>query len=283
MTTIVTHTSPDLDAITGVWLLQRYGGLGDAAVAFVNTGSPDPDVLAAAAAVVDTGRCYDPGRLRFDHHHDPALPSAATLVWEALDSAGRPVAHLRPLVEVVNAHDLGQQSPEAAMSRAQGLHAIYAGGRPEGDDAGSLAWGYQLLDALDTTERRRAEGRALLDRHTAYRSGDGLLVALRDAPPTATAAAFERGARLVVFSNYAANTIGVQRAMEWQQPHVGDLVALAETSLDTPDAVAAELASWYRHPAGFFAGRGTSKAPSSTPIGVDVTAVARALDARYER
>lgn len=49
---IVTHTSPDWDAIGSVWLLQRYGGLGAQPVAFVNTGAPDVALLAEAVALV---------------------------------------------------------------------------------------------------------------------------------------------------------------------------------------------------------------------------------------
>ena len=44
---IATHTSPDWDAITSCWLLQRFGGMADADVVFVNTGAPDPTPLTA--------------------------------------------------------------------------------------------------------------------------------------------------------------------------------------------------------------------------------------------
>lgn len=281
---IVIHVAPDLDCITGAWLLQRYGGLAENPVIFVNTGSPDASLLRSARAVVDTGRDYHPESLRFDHHQDPGLPCAAALVYRWIKDKGADVEHLRHLLNVVDAHDRGMPYPDTNHSRAMGLHAIYGAGRPEGDDAGSLAWGYQLLDALDKAARDREEGRRLLDQHTVYRSGDGLLVALRDAPRAATSAAFERGARLVVFADYATNAIGVQRAQEWALPHVGELV---ETVLHTSDTVGpithAELERWFRHPAGFFAGRGTAKAPSTEPIVVDVAEVARELDAWYQR
>src|SRR3972149_4062797 len=53
---IVSHVSPDWDAITSLWLLQRFGGFATAAIELVNTGKPDPEILAGAAVVVDTGR-----------------------------------------------------------------------------------------------------------------------------------------------------------------------------------------------------------------------------------
>ena len=51
---IITHVSPDLDALVSVWLLKRYDGMDEASIEFVNTGNPDPDLLAKAEAVVDT-------------------------------------------------------------------------------------------------------------------------------------------------------------------------------------------------------------------------------------
>lgn len=280
---IVIHVAPDLDCITGAWLLQRYGGLAENPIVFVNTGSPDASLLKSARAVVDTGRDYHPESLRFDHHQDPTLPSAAQLVYNWVCAQNPAAEHLWHIVETVDAHDRGLPHPSASHSRGMGLHAIYGASRPD-DDAGSLAWGYQLLDALDKAERTRVEGRKLLDAHTVYRSGDGLVVALRDAPQATSAAAFARGARLVVFADYAKNAIGCQRAQEWADPHVG---ALVDTVLHTSDTVGplthAELARWFRHPAGFFAGRGTAKAPSTDLIAVDVAEIAQELDRWYQR
>jgi hypothetical protein len=117
----------------------------------------------------------------------------------------------------------------------------------------------------------------------AYLSGDGLLMALRDAPPAASAAAFERGARLVVFSDYSKNKIDICRAYEWTTPHVGDLVQTVTSAIHAAPEIVAELDTWYQHPVGFFAGRGSEKAPSDRPILVDVADVARALDIWWAR
>ena len=39
---LVTHTSPDWDAIGYLWLMRRWGGAERAEIRFVNTGNPDP-------------------------------------------------------------------------------------------------------------------------------------------------------------------------------------------------------------------------------------------------
>jgi hypothetical protein len=44
-----------------------------------------------------------------------------------------------------------------------------------------------------------------------------------------------------------------------------------------------ELARWYLHEAGFFAGRGTAKAPDPTPLTADFVALCRVLDAAWLR
>lgn len=295
---IVTHTHPDMDAVCCAWLLQRYGGFDDAAVRFVNTGAPDADTLAGAAAVVDTGREYDPARWRFDHHQLPGHAAnetcAALQVYNHLTSGGdilHPLFWLDKLVALVWAGDTGRTTDGADWSRLVGLHAIYSGGAATGD-ADRLAWGYALLDSIAATLKARDAAGTTLARHTVYTSRDGLIVALKDAPPHATRAAHEAGARLVVFQSNAptpdggtTHSIGIMRGGEHQEPHVGQLIlAVMESTIGGAErAMYAELASWYRHEAGFFAGRGTAKAPRPDPVLVDVAEVAALIDSVWVR
>ena len=309
--TIVTHVSPDWDAITSVWLLQRYGGFESAGVVFVNTGSPDPAALAAATAVADTGKVFDPSALRFDHHQLPGKAAsetcAALQVWEWLQAPqpeplpanswrnGRSVVsvcisplpdatrHLEPLVRLVYDGDTGK--PGAKQSRELGIHALLSAQKAARwlGDHGLLAFGFDLLDMLASQLLAQADARASLAEHTVYTSQDGLVVALYNAPPAATFAAQEAGARLVVFADYAKNAIGIMRGGEGADVHAGELVARAETFSWSSAALRAELATWFRHEAGFFAGRGTAKAPSATPILVSLVDVACAIDTAWVR
>jgi hypothetical protein len=291
---IVTHTSPDWDAIGAVWLLKRYGGLADHDVAFVNTGNPDPALLAEAAAVVDTGREYDPARLRFDHHQWARLDTcAAWLVFEHLAPNGE-LVHLAPLNALILQGDTGGRAYGAEWSRLTGIHALLsirkAGREP---DAALLAWGLSILDDLDAHLRAHYTARATLEQYTVYRSADGLVRGLRGAPQGATFAAYDDGARLVLFTSESEGTVsvGVMRGGESQEPHTGHLVngllndGEAEASWaprwDTPEY--AEMARWFRHPAGFFAGRGTAKAPDPTPLTADFTELCRYLDEAWKR
>lgn len=293
---IVTHTSPDWDAIGAVWLLQRYGGMEGHEVAFVNTGNPDPAVLADAAAVVDTGREYDPARLRFDHHQFPGRAanddSAALLVYADVVNPKGEYFYIEPLVMLIFQGDTGK--PEANPSRMLGMHALLSARklRKESDTA-LLEWGCAVLDDLAAHLKARYEARATLEQYTVYRSPDGLVRGLLGAPQGATFAAFEEGARLVLFASESDGSVacGVMRGGEGQEPDCGALVrgllndGEAEASWaprwDTPEY--AELARWFLHPAGFFAGRGTAKAPDPTPLTAYFADLCRLIDGAWKR
>lgn len=293
MTTIVTHVAPDWDAIGGVWLLKRYGGLENADVVFVNTGNPDPAALEVASAVVDTGRLYDPSRLCFDHHHligAAANETCATLQVAQYLVLARPDMDFNPiwtLIDLIYAGDTGK--PAANESRQRGIHALLSNKKRQGADSYALlAYGFDLIDNLAQSLISQDEALKSLALHTVYRSEDGLVVALRDAPHGATFAAHENGARLVVFANYEKNAIGVMRGGEGSDVHAGGLVSSLLNDYDCGlDDISAdlfgELCTWYRHQAGFFAGRGTDKAPSDKPILVDLADVARAIDKAWSR
>lgn len=281
---IITHTSPDWDAIASCWLFQRFGGLGEMPVAFVNTGAPDTDLLSRAAAVVDTGRVYDPARLRFDHHQDAAPDSAATRVAAHLHTS----IWLAPLVALVHHGDCGSPRAGADWSRQVGIHAALSGAKARGlDDAALLAYGYQLLDDIAAHLKAQADARVMLDAVTVWRSEDGLVWAIKDGGPQVTRAAGELGARLVVYGYVHADAspprygLGCWRCggAEVTVPHVGNLVAAAlDIAHDQePPAMEAELARWFCHPVGFFAGWGTDKAPRIEVPAVDVADIARLL------
>lgn len=286
---IVTHVSPDIDAIASCWLLQRFGGLDDEAIAFVNTGSPDPAILAEAQSVVDTGRVYDPKRLRFDHHHLPGVLAneqcAAAMVYDALCEVRSDLGYLAPLVALVNSGDTGRQDNGADWSRSLGIHALLSAQKARRlSDADLLAFGYSLLDLLAERLQGRQEAARALETAMVYRSADGLVWALDGAPQGATWAAFEAGARLVVFHSPGEETtaVGVQRAGEWQEPHCGTLV-LAAMERPTDAETRAELATWFRHNAGFFSGRGTAKAPDPRPLAASFVGLAQAIDEAWRR
>jgi hypothetical protein len=80
--TLVTHISPDLDAATSVWLIQKYlPGWADAELAFVPTGSTlngmEPDIDPEIIHV-------DTGMGKFDHHQFKEKLSASLIIFKYL-------------------------------------------------------------------------------------------------------------------------------------------------------------------------------------------------------
>jgi len=293
---IVTHTNPDFDAICGVWLLKRFGGLENETVEFVNTGNPDAEKLQKADAVVDTGRRLDSINRRFDHHHLPGQDAnntcAAMQVYQSLKHFAE-IAHLEPLVNLIFAGDTGRG--EANASRELGLHAILSGCKawfseqnPDVrlSDEAILAYGFGLLDVLEVRLRKQAKARAELKEKVIYKSGDGLVWAIRHGSQGSTFAAYDEGARVVVFEGQPIEVdggttypIGIMRAGEWTEPNVGKLAERVAVSKSFAD----EIGKWFKHPAGFFAGRGTAKAPVFEPVKIDIAALAEAIDATWLR
>lgn len=303
---IITHTNPDLDAITGVWLLKKFGGLKNEPVLFVNTGNPDPDKLAQAVAVVDTGRTLDIDGLRFDHHHLPGQAAndtcAAKQVYDYLLENNPDLEYLSPLINLVFAGDTGRS--EANASRELGLHAILSGYKawfseqnPDtrlADDV-ILAYGFGLLDVLEVRLRHQAEAKAELEEKVVYKSDDGLVWAIKYGSTGSTFAAYDAGARVVLFEGEPLEVeggttypIGIMRAGEWQEPHVGKLAedvqreAFNYHDVDVNN-IGFELETWFKHPAGFFAGRGTAKAPVFEPGQIDLAMLAKLVDVYWVR
>jgi hypothetical protein len=226
---IITHTNPDLDAITGVWLLQRFGGMELERVKFVNTGNPDNELLAKARAVVDTGKVYDAKQLRFDHHQligkNATNTCAANQVYWHLWSLE--IEYLKPLIDLVFYGDTG--NPKANPSRELGLHAILSGWKAWNSERGGealtdraiLYYGFTLLDFLEVRLRKQAGAKAELEEKVVYKSKDGLVWAIKHGSQGSTFAAYEEGARVVLFEGEPIDTpngitypIGIMRAGE---------------------------------------------------------------------
>lgn len=311
MAIIVIHTNPDFDCITGAWLLRRFvPGFEEAIIEFVNTGNPDQVILSRADAVIDTGKIYDPSDFRFDHHQLPGQASsdtcAAAQVFNYLVGKGGDLAYLQPLIDMIFCGDTGRKDSGADWSRLTGIHALLSGLKAICKerlatehsfqtwtfDEHIFADGCKILDALETHLRHRYQAKLELDSKVVYKSSDNLLWAIRHGSAGSTFAAFEEGARLVVWEGEPLEVkggisypIGVNRAPEWNWPHCGELIDGLISALDPElsGEIIQELSSWFKHPAGFFAGRGTAKAPVFKPVEIDLERMTRHLDIQWQR
>lgn len=107
MKTIVTHLSPDLDAIASTWLIKKYlSGWDDAEIRLVPAGTTLNDELPDSK---DGVIHVDTGLGKFDHHQTNDYTSATKLVYKYLDGRGlieeKDIKALEKIVEYVNSTD----------------------------------------------------------------------------------------------------------------------------------------------------------------------------------
>lgn len=292
--TSVTHTSPDLDAIGYLWLLKRYIPVFvDAEIKLMPFSQIDQKILIAADSVGDMGGEYDPLDWRFDHHHLPGAESTDTcatkMLWKYLLYLEIDVVHLKPLVEVIHAGDLAKTDP-------CGIHVAFWGARLRKNqvtgqrltDIEMIAIGFELLDRVAAWLKHKAEKQVELDEKTIWKSDDNLVCAIQNGSASLSFAAYEEGARIVVFEGEPFETkegtsypMGVSRAPGWNEPHLGDLVSLA-TPFPT-FAMQQEFDLWFKHNGGFFAGRGSSKAPCYKKPQVKLIELAQIINKMWKR
>jgi hypothetical protein len=283
MITVATHVHPDWDAIAAAWMVGQWKQQ-PITVVFVNAGEHGHSV---ADYTVDTGGGA------FDHHHLPNNTTSATeLVYHAatVGSTGTDLEHLAPLVALITAADLGKDEHGAKESRALGIHALLSAQHALGtDDATICRMGFGVLDRLAAHLRRDYEARRdaeqwIKDRFNAL--GRSIAVFYPNAPRGLTQICYEMGYDVVFFeSTYQQErqtryTRGMSRK-EGSAIHCGDMVArfLHRPGCDLGCMCGActELAAWYVHPSGFFAGISEKGGGTDQPLAVPLQDIARAI------
>ena len=107
MKTIVTHLSPDLDAIASVWLIKKYlPDWNGAQIKFVPSGTTLDDQLPDSDKNIIH---VDTGLGKFDHHQTNDYTSATKLVYKYLVGRDfveeKEIKPLEKIVEYVNSTD----------------------------------------------------------------------------------------------------------------------------------------------------------------------------------
>ena len=141
------HTEPDVDAITGFWLLKKLGekkfpGIAMATIKLVPTGGDLPGGLTAYELEERGIICVDTGGGRFDHHPQEEHPEecAATLVAKYLEVDDDPA--LDQILRFVANHDLkGSAHPFDVGSICKMYYSVH----PD-NPAKVIGW---VIDALE--------------------------------------------------------------------------------------------------------------------------------------
>jgi len=204
MKTIVTHLSPDLDAIASVWLIKKYlPNWNDAEVKFVPSGttldnqSPDSD---KDVIHVDTGLG------KFDHHQTNDYTSATKLVYKYLMGRDyideKEIKPLEKIIEYVNSTDhfaeVFYSDPEAdrydfmIRQLVDGLKVINS------DEAKLMEIIFLLLESALIVFKNKVNAEEEINRGFVFKSYLGRSLALESKNEEAVKLALKKGFTLVI-------------------------------------------------------------------------------------
>jgi len=204
MKTIVTHLSPDLDAIASVWLIKKYlPNWNDAQVKFVPSGttldnqSPDSD---KDVIHVDTGLG------KFDHHQTNDYTSATKLVYKYLIGRDyieeKEIKPLEKIIEYVNSTDhfaeVFYSDPEAdrydfmIRQLVDGLKVINR------DEAKLMEIIFLLLESALIVFKNKVNAEEEINRGFVFKSYLGRSLALESKNEEAVKLALKKGFTLVI-------------------------------------------------------------------------------------
>ncbi|OGY18249.1 MAG: hypothetical protein A2900_04860 [Candidatus Chisholmbacteria bacterium RIFCSPLOWO2_01_FULL_50_28] len=259
---IVTHLNPDLDAITSVWLLTRFGGkdFADASVQFVPAGERLPEEDANTVHV-------DTGLGEFDHHQNDkrrAKTCSAKLIYEWLERKGRVSGNdaLRRLVDVVNEIDHFKHChwPEADNDRYEFfLEEVLAGlktGSYVRSDNELLLMGMRLLDGVLVSFRHKVAAEEELSKGIVFDAKIGKILVLETGNDTVMKLALKKGYALSVRRDPKRGAIRIKA-----DPTAEIDLTPVYDALRRKDAEA----TWYLHPSRHMILNGSTRNPKMRP------------------
>lgn len=245
---IVGHLHPDLDCITAIWILCRWGNMGDAELRFVSAGTTlDDRPVDGDPLVVHV----DTGGGRFDHHHtnDHAL-SASELVRRAIAPHDAALARIVQYVTDIDHAYVDLSTIFNINDLIGGYHQRF----PDQPERVVAAMS-ENFDAWHAHEERQNRLKDAFRRRIEFDTPWGLGIAMESDDGGSSRLAFGSGAVLYVYRDKRGHTGISARARSDVDltPVFYDLRRL------DPDA------DWYLHPSKRLLLCGTEKAPARTP------------------
>ena len=261
-TTIVGHLAPDLDCLTAIWILIRFGGAVDAVLEFVPSGETfehrqvdiDPRIVH-----VDTGGG------RYDHHQRKAQHlCAAELARRAI--APKDAALERMVRQVCQ---LDTATAPASQQSFFNINALIAGynllypTRPH-HVANAM---FPNLDAWHEHESRQMRLEAAFARRLEFDTPWGLGIAMESEDGGSSKLAYGRGAVLYAYRD-RHGWMGIAA-----QARSNVDLALIYQDLQSVD----QEADWYLHPNHRLLLCGTAKAPPRVPSHLTLPELVRVI------
>jgi hypothetical protein len=219
--TIVTHLSPDLDALGAVWLLKKFAPeFAEAEVGFVPIG----DFWNQVKVDSDPNVFYvDVGLGRFDHHQRPEKTCAAKLVWEWLIGKKKSLRKDEALVRLVDLiceiDHFGEYFwPESADDRydlgpvtlIQGLKYLNK------SDQELIEFGSTFLDAIYVSLRNKVKAEEELSQGEEFKTRWGKAIALETRNDAILKLGLKLGYKVVARKDSKTGQVRIKSAPEKQ-------------------------------------------------------------------
>jgi hypothetical protein len=261
-TTIVGHLAPDLDCLTAIWILNRFGGTKDAELAFVPAGETfegrpadsDPHVIH-----VDTGGG------RYDHHQRQSRHlCAAELVRRAVAPNDPALERMvRQVCQIDNATaPAGEQGFFNISSLIAGYNLLFPN-RPH-----HVAFAmFPNLDAWLEHEARQLRLEAAFARRLEFETPWGLGIAMESDDGGSSKLAYRHGAVLYAYRD-GRGWMGIAA----QARSDVDLMPVFQDLREIDQG-----ADWYLHPNHRLLLCGTAKAPPRVPSRLTLPQLVRVI------
>jgi hypothetical protein len=270
-TTIVGHLAPDLDCLTAIWILIRFGGAADADLAFVPAG----ETLGGQEADSDPGIIHvDTGGGRYDHHRRRSCHlCAAELVRRAL--APNDAALERMVRQVCQLDSATAPAGEQGFFNITSLIAGYNLLFPNRPHHVAFAM-FPNLDAWLEHEARQLRLEAAFARRMEFETPWGLGIAMESDDGGSSRLAYGRGAVLYAYRD-GRGWMGIAAQA---RSNVDLMPVYEDLRLIDQDA------DWYLHPNHRLLLCGTAKAPPRVPSRLTLPELVRVIQGEalfYER
>lgn len=274
MKTIVTHRSPDVDAITSIWLIRRY--LPDwehAKTEFVDAGetlhSMDPDSDEDIIHV-------DTGFGRFDHHATSDHTCASRLVLEFLIEKKYVYTNHRMvldrLIDVVT--DLDHFREGTIEGAGDDFYEFYITNILYGfrsmtsDDTEMVHFGSQMVEAAFFSLQQKMRAEKEIELGLIFKSPWGRSIALETTNTHPCWVALKAGFQLVVMKHVKKGNVRIMKL-----PDIGDTFEELYETLVKKDPAA----TWFYHSSGSMIINGSGIRPDVVPSKLSLRQVVNLL------
>lgn len=273
---VVTHLSPDFDAIPAIWLLKRFHPeFEDAKIAFVPVGDTtcdgqpvdsNPDIVH-----VDTGMG------KFDHHQTNTFTCAAKLIYEWLVDEGyvKDDEALKRFVEIVTQIDHGwdiNRWCEAANDRYEfSLHNMLVGWKilyPKQDE-NHVQWTMRALDSIYRLLQLKVDAEKGIEDGLKFKTRWGQGVAVYTANDMVMDLAIKNGFAIVVRKDPGKGYLRVTGSTG----HKVDLTKAYEM-FKSKDS----QASWFLHASKVLLRNGSTRNPTMKPTKLELEEIVEILE-----